>query len=75
MGGEAKYCSDGRCSGLLPYDDKEAAEREGKGGDGEGRGEEEVRRTEEVGRKNRGGMPFKTTFSMAYFFLDPTTSQ
>lgn len=46
-----------------------------KGKEGTRRGGEEERRTEEVGRKNRGGMPFKTTFSMAYFFLVPTTSQ
>lgn len=46
-----------------------------KGKEGTGRGGEEVRRREEVGRKNRGGIPFKTTFSMAYFFLVPSTSQ
>lgn len=41
MGGETKYCSNGRCSGLLPYDDKEEAE---KGGDGEGMGRNKEKR-------------------------------
>lgn len=43
--------------------------------EGIGRGWEEIKRREEVGRKNRGEMPFKTTLSMAYFFLVPITSQ
>lgn len=44
-----------------------------KGKEGMWRRWEEIRRRKEVGRKNRGGMPFKTTFS--YFFLVPITTQ
>lgn len=75
MGGEAKHCSNGRCSGLSPYDDEEETEREGKGGgeDGrEGKGKGEQKRRE---GRTEGELPFKATFSMAYFFLVPTTAQ
>lgn len=69
VGGEAKYCSNGSCSGLLPYDDNEEAEREGEGGDGEGRGRGKEKRR--GGKEEQRGNPLQDHILHGLLFPSP----